>query len=65
MVETVFGRMRTQHKFNRFTMVGLDKVRLQFTLLVIAYNIRKLATIHNDFKLILFIDYFLFDLKKA
>ena len=64
MVETVFGRMRMQHKFNRFTMVGLDKVRLQFALLVIAYNIRRLAAVNNDFNLLFLLIIFYSILKR-
>ncbi|SFO41495.1 Transposase [Paenimyroides ummariense] len=42
-VEAVFGQLKSNNKFNRFTMRGLDKVNVEFTLMIIAHNLRKWA----------------------
>ena len=42
-VEAVFGQLKSNNKFNRFTMRGLDKVNIEFTLMIIAHNLRKWA----------------------
>jgi len=44
-VETFFGDLRQNGKFNRFSLRGLRKVEHEFGLLAIAYNLRKLAII--------------------
>lgn len=40
-VEAVFGQLKSNNKFNRFTMRGLDKVDIEFALMAIAHNLRK------------------------
>ena len=40
-VEAVFGQMKSNNKFNRFTMRGLEKVNIEFALMAIAHNLRK------------------------
>jgi transposase len=42
-VETVFGRIKQDWGFRRFTLRGMDKVRIEWGLLCIAHNIAKLA----------------------
>jgi transposase len=42
-VEAVFGQLKSNNKFNRFTMRGLDKVDIEFALMAIAHNLRKWA----------------------
>lgn len=41
--EAVFGQLKSNNKFNRFTMRGLKKTGLEFGLMAIAHNLRKLA----------------------
>ncbi len=41
--EAVFAHIKSNNKFNRFTLRGLEKVKLEFTLHAIAHNLRKLA----------------------
>ena len=43
-VEAVFGQMKSNNHFQRFTMRGLDKVSLEFLLMSIGHNLRKMAT---------------------
>jgi transposase len=45
--EAVFGQLKSNNKFNRFTMRGLEKTGLEFGLMAIAHNLRKLATSKN------------------
>lgn len=40
-VEAVFGQLKSNNKFNRFTMRGLDKVDIELALMAIAHNLRK------------------------
>jgi len=40
-VEAVFGQMKSNNKFTRFTMRGLEKVTLEFLLMAIGHNFRK------------------------
>lgn len=40
-VEAVFGQMKSNNRFNRFSMRGLDKVDMEFALMCIAHNLRK------------------------
>lgn len=40
-VEAVFGQMKSNNKFNRFTMKGLAKTNLEFGLMAIGHNLRK------------------------
>jgi transposase len=42
-VEAVFGQLKSNNKFNRFTMRGLEKVDIEFALMAIAHNLRKWA----------------------
>lgn len=41
--EAVFGQLKSNNRFNRFTMRGLDMVNLEFGLMALAHNLRKLA----------------------
>ena len=41
--EAVFGQLKSNNKFNRFTLKGLPKVEIEFGLMVLAHNLRKLA----------------------
>lgn len=43
-VEAVFGQMKSNNKFTRFSMKGLEKVAVEFGLMAIAHNLRKWAT---------------------
>lgn len=43
--EAVFGQIKFNNKFNRFTMRGLDKVEIEFGLVAISHNLRKIAQI--------------------
>lgn len=40
-VEAVFGQMKSNNRFNRFTMRGLEKVDIEFALMCIGHNLRK------------------------
>lgn len=42
-VEAVFGQMKSNNKFTRFSMKGLEKVAVEFGLMAIAHNLRKWA----------------------
>ena len=42
-VEAVFGQMKSNNKFTRFTLRGLAKVAVEFGLMAIAHNLRKWA----------------------
>ena len=64
MVETSFAWMRGVHRFNRFTMKGLGKVRPQFTILAIACNMKRLVSRQNASKL-LFLLYIFYSLLKS
>lgn len=41
-VEAVFGQLKNNNKFNRFTFKGLEKVELEFLLMSIGHNFRKM-----------------------
>ncbi len=41
--EAVFGQLKYNNKFNRFTLRGLEKVEVEFGLNAIAHNLRKMA----------------------
>jgi hypothetical protein len=43
-VEAVFGQMKSNNKFNRFTMRGLPKVELEFLLMALGHNLRKMVS---------------------
>lgn len=42
-VEAVFGQMKSNNKFTRFTMRGLDGIDIEFALMAIGHNLRKWA----------------------
>jgi transposase len=42
-VEAVFGQLKSNHKFNRFTFKGMQKVILEATLMAMGHNFRKMA----------------------
>lgn len=42
-VEAVFGQLKSNNKFNRFTLRSLNKVNIEFGLMALAHNLRKLA----------------------
>lgn len=42
-VEAVFGQLKSNNKFNRFTLRGLAKTNVEFGLMSIAHNLRKMA----------------------
>ena len=44
-VEAIFGQLKSNNKFTRFTLRGLKKVNLEFGLMAIAHNLRKLSKI--------------------
>ena len=41
--EAVFAQIKHNHQWNRFRLRGLDKVKIEFTPVAIAHNLRKLA----------------------
>ena len=41
--ESVFGQVKSNNKFNRFTLRGLPKAEVEFGLITISHNLRKLA----------------------
>jgi hypothetical protein len=42
-VEAVFGQLKSNNKFTRFTFFGIEKVNLEFGLMALAHNLRKMA----------------------
>jgi transposase len=42
-VEAVFGQLKSNNKFNRFTFKGLEKIEMEFLLMALGHNFRKLA----------------------
>lgn len=42
-VEAVFTQMKSNNKFTRFTLRGLEKVNIEFGLMAIAHNLRKMV----------------------
>lgn len=42
-VEAVFGQLKSNNKFNRFTFKGLEKVELEFLLMAVGHNFRKMV----------------------
>jgi hypothetical protein len=42
-VEAVFGQLKSNNKFSRFTLHKMDKVNIEFELMSIGHNLRKLA----------------------
>ena len=47
-VEAVFGQMKANNKFTRFTMKGLQKVNIEFGLMALAHNLRKMFQKQQD-----------------
>lgn len=43
-VEAVFGQLKSNNKFNRFTFRGLEKVEMEFLLMAIGHNLRKMVS---------------------
>lgn len=43
-VEAVFGQLKSNNKFNRFTFKGLEKVELELLLMSIGHNLRKMLS---------------------
>jgi hypothetical protein len=41
--EAVFGQLKSNNKFSRFTLTGLEKVELEFLLMAIGHNLRKMV----------------------
>lgn len=42
-VEAVFGQLKSNNNFERFTMKGMGKVKLEFLLMAIGHNLRKMV----------------------
>ncbi|WP_250631289.1 transposase, partial [Rhodoflexus caldus] len=42
-VEAVFGQLKRNNGFTRFSMRGLEKVRLEFLLMALGHNLRKMV----------------------
>ncbi len=42
--EAVFGQLKNNNKFNRFTFVGIEKVEVELILMTIGHNLRKMVT---------------------
>jgi transposase len=42
-VEATFGQLKSNNAFNRFTFIGLEKVTLEFLLMALGHNLRKMA----------------------
>lgn len=42
-VEAVFAQLKSNNKFNRFTLTGLEKVELEFLLMALGHNLRKMV----------------------
>lgn len=42
-VEAVFGQLKSNNKFNRFTFKGLEKVEMEFLLMALGHNFRKMV----------------------
>lgn len=41
-VEAVFGQLKSNNKFNRFTFKGLEMVEMEFLLMSLGHNLRKM-----------------------
>jgi len=63
--EAVFGHIKFNNKFNRFTLRGLEKVEIEFGLVAISHNLRKLAKImfSNQKITVFFVVYRVFRIK--
>jgi transposase len=47
-VEAVFGQLKSNNKFNRFTLRGLEKVNVEFGLMALGHNFRKWAKLQTE-----------------
>jgi hypothetical protein len=47
-VEAVFGQLKSNNKFNRFTLRGLEKVNVEFGLMALGHNFRKWAKLRTE-----------------
>lgn len=47
-VEAVFGQLKYNNKFNRFTFKGLEKVEMEFLLMALGHNFRKMVAKTTD-----------------
>ncbi|MEZ4787254.1 MAG: IS1182 family transposase [Flavobacterium haoranii] len=54
-VEAVFGQLKSNNRFNRFTMKGLEKVTLEFLLMALGHNFRKMNAIQVNLSKSVFI----------
>jgi hypothetical protein len=48
-VEPVFGIIKQAMGFRRFSLRGLAKVRLEWTLVTLAYNLKRLFSLRAQF----------------
>ena len=46
--EAVFGQIKFNNKFNRFTLRGIEKVEIEFGLVAISHNLRKMTQIISN-----------------
>lgn len=49
-VEAVFGQLKSNNKFNRFTLRGLEKVEIEFGLMALGHNLRKMVAKNISFE---------------
>jgi transposase len=77
-VEAVFGQLKSNNKFNRFTLRGLEKVNVEFGLMALGHNFRKwtrsaagklkndslLMSFVNKLRLLKYLESFKFDFEK-
>lgn len=49
-VEAVFGQLKSNNKFNRFTLRGFDKVEIEFGLMALGHNLRKMVAKNISFE---------------
>lgn len=49
-VEAVFGQLKSNNRFNRFTLRGLEKVEIEFGLMALGHNLRKMVAKTISFK---------------
>ena len=52
IIEPVFGTIKENLRFRRFTVSGLDKVRTQWSLVCTVFNLRKLFKVWKEGKLV-------------
>ena len=46
--EAVFGRIKFNNKFKRLTLKGLEKVEIEFGLIAVSHNLRKITKIMSN-----------------